>query len=205
MPFSTQSELHSYTQVKTDFYFLYYMKLEGFFQVMHMEDKIILFKQCSRPIIHLLFFTKLVLYCFYFLCSFTSQLTVIPSSHKDIIKIIIVVWKLITTGMIFLPINLILLVFDIHIIAWCPYKYCGYISVIQKTQMLNLNEAHNITNETVFGAVQAVNLTIFDDWQKTVFTTATASGTISYLFMIFVLYSQYSVFGGCICGNIKKC
>ena len=23
--------------------------------------------------------------------------------------------------------------------------------------------------------------------------------------MIFVLYSQYSVFGGCICGNIKKC
>ena len=71
--------------------------------------------------------------------------------------------------------------------------------------MLNLTEAQNITNETVFGAVQAVNLMIFDNWQKTVLTTATASGTISYLFMLFVLYSQYSVLGGCICGNIKEC
>ena len=53
--------------------------------------------------------------------------------------------------------------------------------------------AHNITNESDLGAVQAINLTMFYDWQKTVLTTATASGTISYLFMIYVLYTQYSI------------
>ena len=96
--------------------------------------------------------------------------------------------------MIFLGINLLSLVFDIYIIAWCPYKHCGYISVIETTRLLNLTMAHNITNESDLGAVQAVNLTIFDDWQKTVLTTSTASGTISYLFMIYVLYTQYSIF-----------
>ena len=95
---------------------------------------------------------------------------------------------------IFLIVNLLSLVFDVYIIAWCPYKYCGYISIIQKTQLINLTVARNITNESDLGAVQAVNLTIFDDWQKAVLTTATASGTISYLFMIYVLYSQYSIF-----------
>ena len=96
--------------------------------------------------------------------------------------------------MIFLGINVFSLVFDIYIIAWCPYKYCGYISVIKTTRLLNLTIAYNITNESDLGAVQAVNLTIYDDWQKTVVTTSTASGTISYLFMIYVLYTQYSIF-----------
>ena len=57
---------------------------------------------------------------------------------------------------------------------------------------LRLTEAQNISNISDLAVVQAVNLTIFRDWQQTVMTTATASGTISYLFMIYVLYSQYS-------------
>ena len=130
-------------------------------------------------------------FSFYFLCSLTGQLTIIPSSHKDKVKVAIVIWTLITTA-IFLPFNLLSLVFDVYIIAWCPYKYCGYISIIQKTQFINLTVAQNITNESDLGAVQTVNLTIFDDWQKTVLTTANASGTISYLFMICVVLSvQY--------------
>ena len=137
---------------------------------------------------------KMVYFVFYFLCSITGQLTIIPSSCscKDGIKILIVVWTLITT-VIFLCINLLSLVFDIYIIAWCRYKYCGYISVFETTRLLNLTMANNITNESDLGAVQAVNLTIYDDWQKTVVTTSTASGTISYLFMIYVLYTQYSI------------
>ena len=46
-----------------------------------------------------------------------------------------------------------------------------------KTSLINLMEAQNISNESELGAVQPVNLTIFDDWQKTVLTTTTASGT----------------------------
>ena len=119
-------------------------------------------------------------------------------------KVIIITWTMITT-VIFLIINILSLVFDVYIIAWCPYKYCGYISVIQKTRLINLTEAQNISNNSELGAVQAVNLTIFDDWQKTVLTTATASGTISYLFMIYVLYSQYNIFGNILYRKIKNC
>lgn len=113
---------------------------------------------------------------------------------------------MITTA-IFLPVNLLLLVFDVYVIAWCPYKHhCSYISGIQDTrQLINVTDSQNISNESDLGAVQAVNLTIFDDWKKTVFTTATVSGTISYIIMVFVLYSQYSIFSKCICGNATKC
>ena len=131
--------------------------------------------------------------CFYILCSITGQYTIIPSSCKDIKKIVIVVWSLITT-VIFSFVNLSSLIFDIYIIVKCPYKYCGYISVMQKAQMLSQTDAQKISNISDHDVVRAVNLTIFSDWQKIVMTTATPSGTISYLFMIYVLYSQYNSF-----------
>ena len=111
------------------------------------------------------FLYNIMFKCFYILCSITGQYTIIPSSCIDIKKIAIVAWSLIFT-VIFLLVNLFSLIFDIYIIAWCPYKYCGYISVIQKTQMLNLTEARNISNISDLAMVQAVNLTIFRDWQR---------------------------------------
>ena len=150
---------------------------------------------------------KLVFGVFYFLCSLTGQFTIIPTGWKDRVRVIITIWTVITT-IIFVAVNILSLVFDVYIIAWCPYKYCGFISGIRhhkSTPLLNLTSAQNISDSSELGAVQPVNLTIFDDWQKTVLTTATVSGTISYLFMIYVLYSQYSVFKKCIFGNIKKC
>ena len=53
--------------------------------------------------------------------------------------------------------------------------------------------------------MQPVSLTIFDDWQKTVLTTATSSGTISYLFMVYVLYSQYSIFKNIVFDKVREC
>ena len=75
----------------------------------------------------------------------------------------------------FTTVNLVSLGFDLYIITVCPYKRCGYLSI----PIIDVNASG-------LQAVQPVNLTIFDDWQKTVITTATFSGTASYLFMAWV-------------------
>ena len=104
-------------------------------------------------------------------------------------------------------VNIGSLVFDMYVIIWCPYINCGYISApyINVTHLMDIQvaETHNNSNGSiVINAVQAPNLTIFDDWQKTVFTTATVSGTFSYLFMICVLNYQYSFLRWC--RRVKK-
>lgn len=77
------------------------------------------------------------------------------------------------------------------------YEHCGYISVPKKSG--------NGSNGSELKFAQPAPLEIFDDWQKAVLTTATLSGTISYLFMIYVLYSQYSAFKDTVFDNIKEC
>ena len=147
---------------------------------------------------------KCVFYIFYLICWLTGQLAVVPTNCKAKTKIILIVLTIITT-LIFLAINILSLMFDIYIIAWCPYQHCSYISYKElhtspPTVTQNVFKSHEIHKR----AVQPVNLTIFNDWQKTVITTATVSGTTSYLFMIYVLQSQYGILRKLVVKPFKK-
>lgn len=156
---------------------------------------------------------------FYLLCTLTGQYPVnscennghnqqqghdIKQNFGKYLKRFGMIVSIILTGVLLL-VNLGSLAFDMYIIIVCPYAHCGYINIIKHASILNLTNAENISNGSGLQGVQPVNLTMFDDWQKTVFTTATLSGTVSYLFMIFVLYSQYSVFTDCVCDKVKTC
>ena len=91
---------------------------------------------------------------------------------------------------------------------WVSIPKPSYISLKTGTSLpkLDLIDSENrLAKGSNLQLVQIANLTIYDDWQKTVLTTATISGTISYLFMVYVLYSQYSAFKGIIFDNLKQC
>lgn len=76
-------------------------------------------------------------------------------------------------------INLASTAFNISIIWKCPFKYCGYIDVYVNT-----------TDKSELLSLQPDKLYIFDDFQKFVFTSASISGTLSYFFFIYVVYTQ---------------
>ena len=162
---------------------------------------------------------------FYALCTLTGQLPIkltkekennenedprnLRANQKGSLKLFLRWIAIILTTIVmgaFVLVNIGSLVFDLYVIIWCPYKHCGYISLIRNTSIFNLTNSENRSNSSELQVVQVANLTIFEDWQKTVLTTATASGTISYLFMTYyVLYSQYSVFKDIICDKGKDC
>ena len=156
-------------------------------------------------------FYNLFFKLFYALCFLTGQLPIKKFSPEDEIR----TYKRLSyyTGMIvstlamilFTMVNIFSVIFNLYIIIWCPYKYCGYVSVVfNSTNLLNVTGAQNISNSSELQGVQPAKLTVFDDWRKTVFTTATFSGTISFLFMISVLYSQYSYMKPCCDGISSK-
>ena len=156
-------------------------------------------------------FYNLFFKLFYVFCFLTGQLPIKKFSPDDEVRS----YKRLSyyTGMIvstlamilFTMVNIFSVIFNLYIIIWCPYKYCGYISVVfNRTNWLNVTDAQNISNSSEFQVVQPAMLSIFDDWKKTVFTTATFSGTISFLFMISVLYSQYSYMKLCCDGISSK-
>ena len=149
---------------------------------------------------------------FYILCFLTGQLPIRPAKSDTNRG-----WRLLCLGGVVLSMALValsLLVnvifalgFNFYVIILCPYKDCGYISttVTLMTAILNLTDAMNVTNNSGLQVVQPTKLVIFNDWQKTVVTTATLSGTISFLFMVYVLYSQYSVCRDTFCKCCKSC
>ena len=121
-------------------------------------------------------------------------------------KYVVAILSLLLLVGISLSVNLFSFGFNLYIIIRCPYKNCGYISTIfNKTEILNITNAFNVSNSSGLKGVQPTSLIYFDDWKKTVFTTSTLSGTISFLFMVHVLYSQYSVCRDTFCKCCKWC
>ena len=97
--------------------------------------------------------------------------------------------------------NVVSFVFDIYVIAWCPFHNCSYIYTNTNN---NTNESlwYNPTNYTEntasFGAPSAESQSQYDDWKKAVFTTSTVSGLLSYyLMVILVLCPLYGVCNRC--------
>ena len=88
-------------------------------------------------------------------------------TSKNVMKIIIAIlsWTTITT---------ITCIFDYHWYLIFIVHHCVVsIQVLRvhqcytkKTPLINSTEAQNISNGSELGAVQPVNLTIFDDWQS---------------------------------------
>ena len=156
---------------------------------------------CNRYLCHGLF------YIFYGLCCLTGQLTVRPKCgeryfSKDTCK-----WFIFIVSTIFLLVfgivNLVSLVFDIYVIAWCPFEYCGYIYTPNNKSLYNLT--NYTANASSFGAPPAESMLQYDDWQKAVFTTATVSGLLSYyLIVILVLCPLYGVCNPC-CKRVCNC
>lgn len=98
---------------------------------------------------------------------------------------------------IFGIVNLLSFIFDIIAIIWCPFdhEYCGYIYFDNKTW-------HNLTNHTgnttSVGGPSAESLNQYVDWHKTVITTSTISGLLSYyLIVILVLCPLYGACNPC--------
>ena len=169
-------------------------------------------KNCTGFTFRFLFFF------FYFLCSLTGQLMVrsecFDRDNRPVIKVILRSWIFVSSTLfliIFGIANFLSFIFDIVAIIWCPFEHCGYIYVsVNKTW-------HNLTNHTgnttSVGGPSAESLNQYDDWQKTVITTATISGLLSYYWIvILVLCPLYGVCNPCsrhICdcvANIwKKC
>ena len=130
------------------------------------------------------FLYKIVFRIFYILCLLTGQLTFKPVSCNQ--KTVTVVSIILTFFMtfIFLLVNIFSLIFNFYIIVWCPYEHCGYISI---KPFINITVAKNVQ----YLRDMNPDLTKYYDWQKAVLTTATISGTFSYLFMVYSLYSQH--------------
>jgi hypothetical protein len=82
-------------------------------------------------------------------------------------------------------INLASTVFNIYIISACPYKFCGYVDVAINGSNITNNNSDNILSPAVDTPTK------YDDFQKFVFTTASFSGTVSYMVIIIVIYMQY--------------
>ena len=142
---------------------------------------------------------------FYFLCSLTGQLPIKPTKFEYPTKIFVVFLTALTAILMltFVCTNVFALLFDLYVIIWCPYKpHCEYINSINRSNMIwaeSISDGSESLNE------QPMKLNEFYNWKKTVITTATFSGTVSYLFMVCVLYSQYSVFKASVCDRMKTC
>ena len=129
---------------------------------------------------------------FYFLCSLTGQLMVrsecFDHDNRPVIKVIVRSWIFVSSTLfliIFGIANLLSFIFDIIAIIWCSFEHC-----------------HNLTNHTgnttSVGGPSAESLNQYDDWQKTVITTATISGLLSYYWIvILVLCPLYGVCSTC--------
>ena len=139
-------------------------------------------------------------YIFYFLCSLTGQLMVRSECFdrdnqelKPVIKVIVRSWIFVSSTVflfVFGIANLLSFIFDIYVIGWCPFEYCGYIY----TGVNTTNKSNHTANATLVGVPSAENMSQYDDWQKTVITTATISGLLSYFFIvILVLCPLYGV------------
>ena len=128
---------------------------------------------------------------FYFLCSLTGQLTINFHNRWWLAQnvVLCIVWSSLWL-VAFVLLNLGSLVFDVYVIAVCPFRNCSYIYTF----------LHNVTKwQTVVSPNHMQNLGIqpeqepeYEDWQKTVITTASISGLLSYYFMVLVLIPQYS-------------
>ena len=150
---------------------------------------------------------------FYLLCCLTGQLTIRPRRGESLSKNIYKCCKFVASTLFLLVfgiVNLVSFVFDIYVVAWCPFKDCGYIYTgANDTNNTNESLWYNVTNYTVntasFGAPSAESQSQYDDWQKVVFTTATISGLLSYyLMVIFVLCPLYGVCNPC-CKSVCEC
>ena len=98
--------------------------------------------------------------------------------------------------LVFGAVNLASFVFDIYVIAWCPFRDCSYIYT-NNTNETWYNLTNSTGNTTSFGA-SAESEIQYDDWKKVVFTTATVSGLLSYyLMVILVLCTLYGACSPC--------
>ena len=136
---------------------------------------------------------------FYLLCCLTGQLTTRPRCGESLSKDIYKCCKFVASTLFLLVfgiVNIVSFVFDIYVIAWCPFEDCGYIYTNNNT---NESNSMNYTATTAsFGAPSAESQSQYDDWQKVVFTTATISGLLSYyLMVILVLCPLYGVCNPC--------
>ena len=100
-------------------------------------------------------------------------------------------WKWSVAALFFLTfpllVNILSSVFNAVIIFGCIFAYCGYID----TKV-------SVHNNSLYGLVPE-SLPQFADFQKFVFTAASLSGTISYMWItLAVLYPNYSKFRDCI-------
>ena len=127
----------------------------------------------------------------------TGQLTVRPTRGEKFFtcKCLILIastFSLLIFGLVILA----SFVFDIYVIAGCPFEYCLYIYTPNNKSLYNLT--NYTANASSFGAPSAESMLQYDDWQKVVFTTATVSGLLSYyLIVILVLCPLYGVCKPC--------
>ena len=124
---------------------------------------------------------------FYAICSLTGQLTVYFHNQSSWRLAILTTWSFIGL-VVFVVLNLGSLAFDVYVIAVCPFRNCSYIySFLHDVTELGISLDH-----TQGLGVQPEKVTAYEDWHKTVITTASISGLLSYCFMILVLIPQYS-------------
>ena len=123
---------------------------------------------------------------FYGACALSGQLMLDFNPNDD------VEWRgcLCITGiplaLVFFSFNIGVLVFNCFAIFKCPYHECAYEAGPFQISALYYNIS---LNKEIEGETEE-----YIDMQKVVFTLATLSGSLSYLIMMFILYTHYSPF-----------
>ena len=132
---------------------------------------------------------------FHFFCFLSGQLMLDckkygNSSFRQMIKICVAV-LVAPLILLFFVLNVGSLVFDFYAVIWCPFPNCGFIAGpyfgFKPFQNINTSNGTKAYNDPYSDtSYQHIN---FED---TVVTIATVSGSLSYLIMIYVLVVNYS-------------
>ena len=129
-------------------------------------------------------------FIFYFLCFFSGQLMIDEETQEAQTrkwKVFLAIVQLVLITITLVVLNIAALVFDLYLIFGCPFKHCGFV--------IDPNYTYNMTHIKIpcILKVSLVDSEVqFRDMQKLVITMATLSGTLSYLFMIIALLTNYS-------------
>ena len=101
-----------------------------------------------------------------------------------------------------LIVNLGSLVFNIYVVAVCPYKDCSYFC----SKYYHSSQDDDMYSLAINSSSSFINLKKYYNWNKMLITMATFAAFSSYYLMVFlILIPLYSKFQYCISGLNKNC
>ena len=136
---------------------------------------------------------------FYFFCFITGQLHY-DHTEASVTKVVLSVFSVVFCGLL-LVVNLGSLVFNIYVVAVCPYKDCSYFC----SKYYHSSQDDDMYLLAINSSSTVIDLRKYYNWNKMLITMATFAAFSSYYLMVFlILIPLYSIFKYCTSGLNKK-